>query len=168
MSLCSKCGKTTARLYPDKTCQGCYNYFRKGGTINPTPRHGEITRDVRGFVICHICGRAFKRLGSHIKESHNLTILQYKEMFGLCNNAKTTEYTYSQHMRGLAYRYNMPQRLQEAGVETRVKKGDKRLRLGKKVRLQECLDRSKRYLKGNTNVLLSSICVDKISVHGLE
>lgn len=146
--ICSACGKETSRIYPHNTCQGCYNYFRKGGTINPTPKHGEITRDARGFVICHICGRAFKRLGSHIKESHGLTIAQYKEMFGLCNNAKTTEHTYSQHMRDLAYQYDMPQRLQETGRETRIKKGDKTLRLGKKSRLQECLDRSKRYLNG--------------------
>lgn len=147
--ICSSCGKNyhSNKAYPNRLCQGCYNYFRKGGTINPIPKHGEITHDERGFVICHICGKAFKRLGSHIKESHGFTIAEYKEMFGLCNNAKTTEQTYSQHMSKLAYRNAMPQRLQETGQKTRIKKGDKTLRFGKKARLQECLDRSKRYKK---------------------
>lgn len=142
---CSKCSKETKRLYPGETCQGCYNYFRKGGTINGLPAPGEIVHDDRGYVVCHICGRAYKRLGSHLKESHNTTIAEYKEEFGLCNNARTTEYTYSKHMRDLAFRYNMPGRLQIAGFQTRIKVGDKPLRLGKKSRLQECLNRSKRY-----------------------
>ena len=142
--ICSKCGKDTKRLYPDHTCQGCYKYFHTGGTINDIPNLGEIKYDHRGFVVCHICGRAYKRLGSHVKESHNLTIEEYKERFGLCNCAKTTESNYSQHMRDLAYHYEMPARLQATGVDTRIKPGEKHLRLGKKSRLQECLDRSKR------------------------
>ena len=142
--VCCECGKETNTRYPNNTCQSCYNYFRNGGTINEVPKPGEITHDARGFVICHICGKAYKRLGSHIKESHNLTIAEYKEMFGLCNNAKTTEYMYSQHMRELAYHYDMPQRLQETGYKTRIKKGDRTMRLGKKSRLQECLKRSKK------------------------
>lgn len=147
MKTCSLCGKVIDRIYPGGSCQGCYNYFRNGGTVNPIPNAGEITQDERGFVICHICGRAYKRLGSHIKESHNLTIAEYKEMFGLCNNAKTTERSYSMKMRESAYRNCMPQRLQQAGFNTRIKSVEKALRLGKKSRLQECLDRSKRYSK---------------------
>lgn len=147
MSVCRLCGKIIDRLYPGDICQGCYNYFRKGGTTNPIPNRGEIALDERGFVICHICGRAYKRLGSHIKESHSLTIAEYKETFGLCNNAKTTEHSYSMKMRENAYRYGMPQRLRESGVGTRVKKGEKNLRFGKKSRLQECIDRHNRYSK---------------------
>ena len=147
MKVCSLCGKSIGRLYPGGTCQGCYNYFRQGGTVNPIPNRGEITLDERGFVICHICGRAYKRLGSHIKESHNLTIAEYKEVFGLCNNAKTTEHSYSMKMRENAYRNEMPKRLEQAGMNTRIKCGEKTLRLGKKSRLQECLDRHNRYLK---------------------
>lgn len=143
MAVCSMCGKSTTRMYPNNTCQGCYKYFRNGGTVNPLPKMGEVSYDSRGYVICHICGRAYIRLGSHIKETHHLTISEYKERFGLCNRSKTTEKCYSQHMQDLAYRYGMPDKLIEMGKKTRIKKGQK-VRLGKKSRLQECLERSTR------------------------
>lgn len=145
---CSKCGKPiSGKIYPEETCQSCYNYYHKGGIDNPLPKLGKIEYDYRGYVICHICGRAYKRLGSHIKESHNMTIAEYKEKFELCNNAKTTERNYSEHMHNLAYKYNMPIRLQITGYPTRIKKGQRDMRLGKKVRLQECLNKSERYKK---------------------
>ena len=78
-----------------------------------------------------------------------MSIADYKAEFELCNSAKTTEQNYSKHMHDLAYKYDMPQQLIKAGVATRVKKGQKDMRLGKKVRLQECLDKSERY-KGVT------------------
>ena len=145
---CSKCGKSIPdRIYPGETCQACYLYYHKGGTDNLVPPKGRIAYDYRGYVICHICGRAYKRLGSHIKESHNMTIAEYKEKFELCNNAKTTEANYSEHMHNLAYKYDMPNRLQITGYPTRIKKGQRDMRLGKKARLQECLDKSERYKK---------------------
>ena len=143
---CSKCGKHTDKSYSGM-CQGCYKYYRDGGTENPLPPLGKIAHDCRGYVICHICGRAYKRLGSHIKESHGMTIAEYKAKFELCNRAKTTEANYSEHMHNLAYKYEMPKRLQVAGYATRVKKGENDKRLGKKVRLQECINKSERYKK---------------------
>lgn len=145
-NFCSRCGKKiTRRVYPNNTCQSCYYYFLKGGTISTLPDEGNIAHDHRGYVVCHICGRSYKRLGSHIKGSHNMTIAEYKEAFGLCNNARTTESTYSSHMRALAYYYEMPKRLQKAGENTRIKAGETRLRYGKKSRLQEILNRSRRF-----------------------
>ena len=147
---CTKCGKPIpTKIYPEQTCQACYLYYHKGGTDNPIPPKGKIAYDSRGYVICHICGRAYKRLGSHVKEFHSMSIAEYKAQYELCNNAKTTEANYSTHMHHLAYKYNMPQRLQETGKATRIKKGERDKRLGKKVRLQECIDRSERY-KGGT------------------
>lgn len=134
---CSKCGKPITKSYGG-LCQGCYNYYKDGGTENPLPQKGVIAYDSRGYVVCHICGRAYKRLGSHIKESHNMNIAKYKEQFELCANAKTTENNYSQHMHNLAYKHKMPQRLIQMGEATRFHKGDK-TRLGKKTRLQESL-----------------------------
>jgi len=142
--ICTQCGKETRRLYPGDICQGCYRYFRDGGTINKPPAPGVIAYDSRGFVVCHICGRAFKRLGSHARESHGMTISEYKEMFGLCECSKTTEPNYSGHMRNLAYINGMPERLIKTGASTRIRNGDKTHRLGKKARLQECLDKRNR------------------------
>ena len=145
---CSKCGKSiSGKIYPNETCQACYNYYHKGGVDNPLPALGKIAYDHRGYVVCHICGRAYKRLGSHIKESHGMSIAEYKAKFELCNNAKTTERNYSEHMHNLAYKYDMPKRLQITGYPTRIKKGQRDMRLGKKSRLQECLDKSERYKK---------------------
>lgn len=140
---CSKCGKPITRSYSGM-CQGCYHYFRKGGKIHPLPSAGRIEHDESGKVICHICGRSYTRLGSHIKESHGMTTAEYKERFGLCNKSKITEPDYSNHMRKLAYKYDMPERLKKAGASTRIKKGENTMRLGKPTRLQETLDKKAR------------------------
>lgn len=144
--LCKKCGKHTDRSYAGM-CQGCYNYFRKGGEINPLPEHGKIKYDSNGKVICHICGRAYTRLGSHVKESHNMTIDEYKEKFGLCKRTKTTENKYSQIMHDYAKEYKMDERLLIVGQATRIKCGQTDMRKGKKVRLQEILDKKARKIK---------------------
>lgn len=148
---CKKCGKHTNRSYAGM-CQSCYRYYHDGGTDNPLPELGKVEYDHRGYVVCHICGRAYKRLGSHIKESHNMNIAEYKAKYELCRNARTTEKNYSQHMHNLAYKYDMPQRLKEAGKITRFKKGSK-IRLGKKVRLQECIDKARRGEIKNGSIL---------------
>ena len=150
MKTCVQCGKLIAgAAYLGSLCQGCYRYFHDGGTANPIPPPGTIAKDHRGYVVCHICGRAYKRLGSHAKESHGMTAAEYKMKFGLCNNAKMTEAIYSDKMREYAYINNMPHRLQVAGEATRIKNGERHLRYGKKSRLQECLGRSKKFGSGD-------------------
>jgi hypothetical protein len=145
---CKFCGKTQkGKIYPGELCQGCYRYFCNGGTVNSLPNLGEITHDSRGFVVCHICGRAYKRLGSHIKESHGMTIAEYKEKFGLCANSRTTERKYSELMRKYAIKNKMPDRLLTAGFDTRIKPGETHLRKGKQTRLQETLDKRRRNLR---------------------
>ena len=142
--VCSQCGKTiTGRKYGG-LCQGCYKYFKSGGKIHSIPEAGTIAYDDQGKVICHICGKSFVRLGSHVKENHNMTIAEYKERFGLCNSTRTTEKSYSATMRRHAKINGMDQKLLEAGKMTRIKKGETRLRKGKEVRLQEIIDRRKR------------------------
>ena len=76
-----------------------------------------------------------------------MSIVKYKKEFELCNNAKTTESNYSEHMHEQAYKHNMHERLKKSGQATRIKKGERDKRFGKKARLQECIERSKRNAK---------------------
>lgn len=139
-SICASCHKhIPGRIYPNNMCEGCYNYFRKGGKINEIPPIGVIAKDERGYVICHICGMSYKRLGSHIKESHNMKMSEYREKFGLCRRSKATESSYSNKMHNYSYIYHMPERLMELGKNTRIKKGETDKRRGKPVREQERL-----------------------------
>lgn len=146
--VCQKCGKITERIY-NGLCQGCYKYFRDGGKVYPLPEAGKVEYDESGKVICHICGRSYNRLGSHVRESHSMTIEEYKAEFGLCSRTKTTEKSYSQTMRENAYKYDMDKRLLEAGKSTRIKKGETDKRKNKKVRLQEILEKRNRGKKEN-------------------
>ena len=145
---CRDCGQdiTHCNRYGG-LCQSCWTYYRKGGEVHPLPPQGVIVKDSRGYIICHICGKAYKRLGSHTKEKHHMSIAEYKEKFELCANAKTTESNYSAHMSKLAYKYEMPKMLLDVGKATRIKKGEKDKRLGKTVRLQERIDRHNRMIK---------------------
>ena len=142
--ICNECGKEiNKKIYSGGICQGCYNYKRLGGVVHKLPALGMIEKDDKGYVICHICGRSYKRLGSHAKESHNLTIEQYKEKFGLCRNARTTEDKYSKVMKQHAYDNNMPAMLTEKGKRTRLTSTNK-LHCKSKVRLQEIIDKRNR------------------------
>lgn len=147
MNICKACGKEFKGKSYSGMCQGCYHYFRNGGTINHLPEYGRIEYDNTGKVICHICGRAYTRLGSHVRESHGMTIEEYKEEFGLCKRSKTTENCYSQTMRDYALNNQMDEQLLRVGRNTRIKKGQVNMRKGKKVCLQEILEKRDRKLK---------------------
>ena len=147
MKTCSKCGKQMTAKHDIRfgdICQACYTYYHNGGTDNPIPPKGRIMHDARGCIICHICGRAYVRLGSHVRESHGMTIDEYKKKFGLCSRARTTEDSYSKTMSQNSYKYGMDKRLMEAGKSTRIKKGETRMRKGKATRLQEILEKRDR------------------------
>ena len=146
---CPQCGKIISSKRYGGLCQSCYKYFKNGGKIHDIPAAGTIGYDDQGKIICHICGKSFVRLGSHIKESHGLTIAEYKERFGLCNNAKTTEKSYSDTMRRYAKENGMDQQLLKSGKSTRIQKGDTHLRKGKKVRLQEIINSNLRKRKNH-------------------
>ena len=141
---CPQCGKSIPNRHYGGLCQSCYKYFKNGGKIHDIPATGTIAYDEQGKVICHICGKSFVRLGSHIKENHEMTIDEYKERFGLCKRTKTTEKSYSDTMSRYAKNNGMDQQILQAGKTTRIQKGQVDKRKGKKVRLQEILDKRKR------------------------
>ena len=146
---CPQCGKSIPNRHYGGLCQGCDKYFKNGGKIHDIPAAGTIAYDEQGKVICHICGKSFVRLGSHIKENHEMTIDEYKERFGLCKRTKTTEKSYSDTMSRYAKNNGMDQQILQAGKTTRIQKGQVDKRKGKKVRLQEILDKRKRKRKRN-------------------
>lgn len=47
------------------------------------PHYGEVVYDANGNPICHICGKGFRKLLSHVWQKHELYGNEYKEMFGL-------------------------------------------------------------------------------------
>ena len=143
MKLCKCCGDIIENRHSD-LCQSCYIYFKEGGVIHPLPKEGCVEKDERGFVICHICGKAYKKLGGHVINKHKMTTAIYKEKFGLCNRTKITETKYSQMMSALAYKNNMPEQLKVVGLNTRIKDGETDKRKGKKTRLQEQIYKKQR------------------------
>ena len=122
--------------------------------VNPIPEPGRIEHDASGKVICHICGRSYTRLGSHARESHNMTIDEYKHEFGLCKRAKTTEMRYSELMSNYAKENNMDERILILGQATRIKKGENHMRKDKEVCLQEILNKRK------ASAMINFICAD--------
>lgn len=82
MHTCEFCGVVSREI----TCQTCRKYFKNGGIIHPLPEKGVIAKDERGYVICHICGKAYYKLSEHIHRKHHLSDIEYKEIFGICNS----------------------------------------------------------------------------------
>ena len=52
-------------------------------SINSLPAYGQLAQDSQGNYICHICGKAFKKVLSHATQKHGITASQYKRKFGL-------------------------------------------------------------------------------------
>ena len=47
------------------------------------PHYGEVIHDKNGNVVCHICGKSYKKLLTHVWQTHGYTKQEYKLMFGL-------------------------------------------------------------------------------------
>lgn len=58
-----------------------------GGTGLHAP-YGQLVRDpTTGRVCCHLCGRWFRSLGSHLRR-HGLSATSYREAVGLCRTGR--------------------------------------------------------------------------------
>lgn len=118
-------------------CRKCYNY-EKNHPVHPLPKKGEISYDNEGKLICHICGRAFKKLASHAYNGHGINAYTYKEMFDLNNNAglliESTKEILREHSKN-NYETVIKENLLNKGKNSRFKKGSKG-RTRDQVRLQ--------------------------------
>lgn len=84
--------------------------------------YGHIIHTPDGRLVCHICGKAFVKLGSHIVQKHGMTSRQYKEMYGLDVGKGLITQEHREHLRGCVMRnYDIviAQNLIEQGQTTR-------------------------------------------------
>lgn len=138
---CKFCNMPT-RQTNTQLCQKCYTYFvLEEEKVYPIPPKGEVHHTEKGKIICHICGKAFYKLGNHIYYSHHITAKEYKEEFELRYNIKLTSQEYQKVMRQHAFNNDMDKNLKKWGKNTRFKRGKGQSR---RVSSQEILERRAR------------------------
>src|SRR5574344_577843 len=127
---CTVCGESISKsvLKSRHICQACYQYERKGGVINAPSPKGVITFDENNNPICHICGQAHTKLGSHIYWHHHMTVEEYKVRFKLNSVDRLTNPEYSEKMRDHVYHNPevIEHNLKVAGEATRYQPEDPR------------------------------------------
>lgn len=100
------------------------------------PPKGEVWYDDKDKIICHICGKSFNKLSTHIIQAHNITSGKYKEMFELNKTQKLTSKSMEEYFR------NKPRTdITKHSLETRFKNGHTSCRKGEQARLQTILNR---------------------------
>lgn len=125
MRTCAECGQTHNRTAP--LCQRCYMYFRKHPEgYYPIPPNGSLSFATNGDPICHECGGAYSKLGNHIRQVHDMTIIEYKDKHNLLHNTQLTSEKYRTKMRNYTkkyYRKVVKKNLIKKGILTRFKIG---------------------------------------------
>lgn len=81
-----------------------------------------------GKFICAICGKAYKKLISHVHQAHNTSGDEYREKFGFCKSRTfiCKESKELARKRVFENPHCIEINLKEKGKATRVKKGHKR------------------------------------------
>lgn len=102
---CDSCGAqgkvihTVVDGHKKQLCPSCYKYYVVDGEHDyDIPDKGVIACTPEGKVICHICGKAYKKLGNHIYQIHHITTKEYRKQFEL-KKKPLTELGYHLHMR---------------------------------------------------------------------
>lgn len=125
MKTCTHCGTSLANMkhhFAEPICQNCYIYFHKDRKhVEDLPEYG-VVETYEGQPICHICGRYYRQLGTHIRQKHDMTTREYQTRFGLCYKGML-----SPDLKALrsiqAIMNNMREILLVKGTQTRFKKG---------------------------------------------
>ena len=117
--LCGGVNKTTG-----KYCNTCYRYLRKHpeGRYSLPPK-GVIHYASNGDVICHICGEAQRKLGSHIAYRHHMSQNEYRDMFELYHNTRLSNYEYINNMSQINNKHKdkvVKENLIKCGINTRI------------------------------------------------
>ena len=107
-------------------CQSCSAYLRLHPEgLYPQPEYREVLYADNGDPVCHICRKAYRKLGNHIKFKHHIDPNVYKERYGLTHNTRLCNQEYVEKMR----EYNIEnwdvvvsRNLIEMGKGTRVSK----------------------------------------------
>ena len=95
MKRCKICNDIIPSYHNSNICQSCNTYYKNHPEGEyPLPPKGEVHYAKNGDVICHICGRAYRKLGSHIRNKHKLAQNDYRDMFGLYHNTKLSNNEY--------------------------------------------------------------------------
>ena len=116
---CGSVNKTTG-----KYCNTCYGYLRKHPEGRyPLPPKGMVHYAPNGDTICHICGEAQRKLGSHIAHRHHMSQNEYRDMFELYHNTRLSNYEYINNMSQINNKYKdkvVKENLIKCGVNTRI------------------------------------------------
>ena len=119
---CQCCGgvnKTTG-----KYCNTCDGYLRKHPEGRyPLPPKGMVHYAPNGDTICHICGEAQRKLGSHIAHRHHMSQNEYRDMFELYHNTRLSNYEYINNMSQINNKYKdkvVKENLIKCGVNTGI------------------------------------------------
>ena len=84
---CIECKKITDKL-KKKLCIKCYGrqyreHKKRQEKVYDIPPIGEINYSEEGKPICHICGKAYNKLLTHVYYAHKMGEKEYKKEFGL-------------------------------------------------------------------------------------
>jgi len=87
MRSCILCGVTQEekRIIKSKNgllCATCYQR-EINSTIYKLPNFGEIDFNEDGKPVCHICGKAYNKVLSHVWQIHSINEKEYKKKYGL-------------------------------------------------------------------------------------
>lgn len=126
---CEECGSEYKVSYSEEfglnMCNSCLK-LNIEHPINSLPKKGEILYDSQNRPICHICGRAYNKLMSHVRLTHGISARDYKKMFGLSLKrgivSPETAEVLRAHVRK-NYELVVSDNLLKGGSETRFEKG---------------------------------------------
>lgn len=92
------------------------------------PNYGKVIKTDDGRIVCHICGKPFRKLCGHVVQKHGIAAWEYKVMFGLDTIRGLISDEYRQRLSDYAIRnYDVvvKQNLIEGGAATRFVKHSK-------------------------------------------